>query len=55
MLILSLEPWADPRISPNPSTLLPDVIAEKYDQPFRRLALKLVSIDILCRILADES
>src|SRR5271166_3037670 len=31
-LLLSLEPWADPTISPNPSTLLADVVAGKYDR-----------------------
>ena len=31
-LLLSLEPWADPAISPNPSTLLADVVAGKYDR-----------------------
>ena len=31
-LLLSLEPWADPVISPNPSTLLADVAAGKYDR-----------------------
>jgi cellulose synthase (UDP-forming) len=41
-LLLSLEPWADPAISPNPSTLLADVVAGKYDR-----ALSAVCKDIV--------
>jgi beta-mannanase len=43
--VVSVEPWCDSRITPNPANLLSDVIAGKYDAAIRELCADLKKYD----------